>query len=117
MGDNPLRVSGGSRGITQRDRLPLVLRQRPWKVRIAGRYKIFVFDRSEAIVTQRRLIGDIDDDRLHRTFCQSVRYDRRKFRIGDQDLRFAVIEDKGNGVRVEPNVDWVDDRAARRYAK
>ena len=41
----------------------------------------------------------------------------RKFAVGDQDLCLAMLEDEGDGFRVEPDVERVENRARHRHAE
>ncbi len=106
--DDPLWVSGCTGGVAERQRLPLVVGQGPWMVRIAFGEKLFVFGFSQPVVARSQLIRDVDNHGFDGAFAQSLAHGRRKFCVRDDHLRLSVVEDEGDGVCVESDVDGID---------
>ena len=114
MRDHAFRIAGGAGRVAQRDGLPFVLRQFPWKRRIAAGDEILVFDLADPVVAVRRFVGDVDHERFHFADFQRLAHDRREFRIRKQHLRFAVIENERDGFGIEADIDRVDHGARGR---
>ena len=106
MRDHALGVAGGSRGIGQRDGLPFVGREFPVEIGVAAG--------EEALVGGVRigtLLVDEDHRRLglrqaHRLLGQCLEVAR-----DEQNGRFRMVEDEGDGRRVKTGVDGVQHGA------
>ena len=67
---------------------------------------------------RRTRVVDVDDQRRRRVSCASAWLDHGgEFAVGDQHLRLAMLEDEGDGVGVEPDVERVQHRARHRHAE
>ena len=117
MVDDALRIAGRARSVIERDRLPLVLRRHFREGRVAGREKRLVIHLAEPFAAGSHRIDDVDDDGLLFELRQGLPDHRRKFGVGDQHLSLAVLEDEGDGPRVEADVERVQHRPGHRHSE
>ena len=119
--DHALGAARGAGSVAKRQRLPLVGRHLPVIVRVAcpdEAFVILVADRRQ--ITHRR-IADID----HADVLANVggqRFQRRhhgrgKGGVDDQHAAVAVLEDIGDGLRLEPCIDGVQHTTRHRHAE
>ncbi len=112
-----LRIAGGAAGVIERDRIPFVVRHAPFELRIAAGDEVLVFDVAQHFARLRKFqIVVIDHQRLRFREPQRLLDDAGEFAIGDQQFRFAVIEDERQRRRIEPRVERVDHAAGHRNA-
>ena len=112
--DDALGIAGGAGSVVERDRRPLVLGAGPFGGRIALAEKGLVFGAAE-----RRAVGkvvDLDERQRAAELGQRRRDDRGEFSIGDQQLRLAMRQDKGDRARVETVIERVQHRPRHRHA-
>ena len=105
VGHHAFGIACCPRGIAERDRVPFVFRQPCNEAGITQRYRILIFDFADPLAARESRIVDIDDERfwtLHQR--QSFRDDAGEFGINQDDAGAAVIELKGDGGRIEPDV-------------
>ncbi|MGY3409954.1 hypothetical protein ACVWZV_006067 [Bradyrhizobium sp. GM5.1] len=67
MGDDPLGISRGARGVAQRDRIPFIARQDRREVRIALRERGLVLDLADAPAAFEGGVVDVDHERFWAT--------------------------------------------------
>ena len=79
--------------------------------------KVLVFDRPDAFVAGCLVVGNVDDERFDLAARQGFTHDRRDLGVVDHHLGFTVIEDEGDRVGVEADVDRIDDRSCGRDAE
>ena len=106
--NDALRIAGRTRRVVERDRIPFVGRQIPRVIGIALREKNFIVERADPFpraVVHR--IVNVDDQQLAIDRGQRRLDRRREFAIGDQDLRFPMIQLKCDRRRIEPRVQSV----------
>ena len=115
--DDALRIARRTRGVVERDRVPLVLRRPPVEPGIAGRDEVLVLDIADEVAAAGRRIVDIDHVGPSVETAQRIGHDRRGLPVGQQNPRFAVVENEGDGLGVEPDVDGVEHRAGHRHAE
>ena len=113
--DHSLRLPGGARGVVERDGAPLVVGVRPLERRVALAEERLVLDLPDALAARRRRVVDVDDERGTAHPGEGIRDDRRELAIGEQHLRFAVLQNERDGRRIEPDVDGVEHRAEHRH--
>ena len=109
--DDAFRVACRARRVVERDRVPFVVRHRPFEVGIARRDEILIVDRADPLAFRvGRILGVVqvvivDDQRLH--LCQRERLlgDARELAVDDQHFRFGMVELKGDDRSVEPRVE------------
>ena len=109
MVDDALRVTGGPRGVVERDRRALIGRRRPREVVGARGQERFVLDLAEPVawaLVER--VVDLDDQRLSAKLLEGGSDRGGELPVGQQDLGFTVLEDVGDRARVEPRVDRVE---------
>ena len=112
-----LGIAGGPRRVAQADRLPLVVREAVLELRRPFVDERFVVLLAEPLAALAQRIVDVDDHRRPVHSLERLRDHRRKLAIGDQHLRLGVAEDEPEGVRVEPVVQRVEDRAAHGHTE
>ncbi len=118
MGDDALGIARGAGGVTQRDRVPFVVRRSRDEARIALRQRLFIFDVADAPAAGKGAVVDVDNKRL-RSRHQSERLgdDAGKFRIDQNEFGAAMIELKRDRRGIEPDVQRVQHRARDRDRK
>ena len=106
--NDALRIASRTRCVVERDRIPFVGRHVPCVIGIALRKKNFVVERADpfpcALVHR---IVNVDDQQLAIDRGQRRLDRRREFTIGDQNLRFPVIQLKCDRRSIEPRVQRV----------
>ena len=113
--DHAFRVAGCARGVIERDRFPLVGGPAPRVVRVPFREELLVGLRAKALAAGELRILDIDDfdfpagDRLLD--------DRRELLVGNEELRFAVLEHERDRLRVQARVERIEHRAGHGHAE
>ena len=119
--DHALGAARGAGGVAKRQRLPLVGRHLPVIVRVAcpdEALVILVADRRQ--ITHRR-IADIDHaDVLANVGGQRFQrghHGRGKGGVDDQHAAVAVLEDIGDGLRLEPCIDGVQHTTRHRHTE
>ncbi len=117
MEHHALRIAGGARRVVQRNRVPFIAGQRPFKSRIALGDEAFIFHFADA----RTFAGifriiNINHQRLCLAQGKRALGQPGKFPVHDQDFRFAMIQNKGDGRRIQPVIQRVDDRPRERHA-
>ena len=116
--DHALGVSGGPRGVVQRNRIPFVCGQLPGKVGAALGQKVFVADFAQPLARRRFAVFNFDDKRpLVAHHGQRLFDDAGELAVDDQDMRLAVLQHEGNGLRIEPGVQRVEHRARHGHAE
>ena len=96
--DNPFGMAGCPGGVVQADCLPLILRKAPGKILISISNKVFVADFPNQFSSLCKRIVNVYNQRGGFEAVQSVLDHRRKFPVGDQHFRFAMIQDVGQGL-------------------
>ncbi len=109
--DDALGIARGARGVVERDGLPLVGGKVPVEVGIALGEELLVGHLAEAVAGSRGGIVDIDDQRPALQPGQRLGDAGREFAVGDQDLAVGVLENEGDGVGVEADIEGVEHRA------
>ena len=118
VGHHAFGIACGSGSVTERDGVPFVRRQPCGKTRIALRQRVLIFDLADAPAAREGRIVDIDDERpwpAHQG--QRLGDDAGKFRIDQDDFGAAMIELKGNGSGIEPDVERVEHGAGHGHRK
>ena len=111
MVDDALRVAGGAGCVIQRTGVPFVSGPLPRVFGIAACDEVLVFHGAEERSAVIGGVIDIDNEDIGAECFESA-FDRvRKLPVGQQDLRFAVLEDKGDGVRIETDIQRIQDTA------
>ena len=113
--DHALRVAGGAGGVVERDRVPFVGRPLPRELRVAAREERLVLDLAEQVPARRVRVVDVDDEGPAVESGEGGADGRRELAVGDDCLCLAVLQDEGDGARVEAGVDGVDHRAQHRH--
>ena len=113
--DHTLGVAGGARGIVQRNRLPLVARQRPCRRGVAFGEKCFVCGTSERRAA--RGVADLDQRHWATEFRECRFDDRCEFAVGNQQLCFTVGQDEGDRTGIEAIVERIQHRSRHRHAE
>ena len=118
VGNDPLGISGGSRGIAERDGVPFVLRRPCGEPGVALRHGVLVFEFADPLSARESRVIDVDHQRL-RTRHQRQRFGDHagKFRIDQNDLCAAMVELEGDGIGFEANVEGVEHRSRHRHRK
>ena len=115
--DHALRVSGRAGCVVERDRVAFVGWRRPCEPGIALGDEVLVLERSEPLAGPRiQFVGNVDDERALFQFRQSRTDLRGKFPVGDQHLGLTMLQDIGDGCRIEARVDGVEYGAQHRHA-
>ena len=116
--DDALRIARRAAGVVQRDGVPLVVRLPPLVGRITARDKVVVGrlaqQRAGAVILR---IVDIDHSYRAADLLQRAFHDRGVFPVGDEDLRFAVVQDEGDCRGVQPGVQRVEYGAGQGNAE
>ena len=113
-----LGIAGRSRGVTECDGIPFVLRQPRDKTLVALRQRLLIFDFANPLAARKSFVVNVDDEGpfpLHQR--QRLRDDRGKFRIHKDDSGAAMIELKRDRSRIKPDVERVEHRAGHRHGK
>ena len=111
MIDHALGVARGAGGIVEGDRLPFVLGQVPLEILVPFGHQAFVIGFAQGDVLMVGFgIDDVDDQDIAVDQGEGRFHRRREFRIGQQTLGLAVVEAKGDGLRVQAHVERIDDR-------
>ena len=115
--DHALRVAGRPRGVVERDRVPLVVGHRPSEIRVAFGEEILVLDLAEALAGACELrVVVVDHERLRFRLGERRLHGLRELAVGDQHLRFAVVEREGDDRGIEARVEGVEHGAGHRHA-
>ncbi len=117
VGHHPLRPAGGARGVAEGYRLPLVGRQERLEARITLGQKLLVGELAQALARDLELgLDHVDDQRPPPCLCERRLDHRGVFGVGQQDLGLGVVQDVGDGLGLEADVQRVDHRARHRDA-
>ena len=112
-----LGVTRGARGVVKGERVPLLVRHFPGKIRVPLGNECFVVDAAQQLAALERGIIHID----HQWFVLHQRkrfFDRRgKLAVGEQHLRFTMIEHECDCFGIEPRVQRVQHGAAHRHTE
>ncbi len=114
--DDTLGPSRRAGGIIKRKALPLILGHDPRKFRIALGDEAFVINLFADLGHARLAVRGLDNERrwpLHQ--INGLHGDGQELAVHDQDLRLTVVQNVGNGVYVEPDVDRVQHRPTGRH--
>ena len=122
MVDHALGVAGGTRGVEQAERLPLVVRQLPGEVRIAFLQKRLVVEGAEpgaalAALRLRQRIVDVDHQGALGELLQRALDGRRELAVRDQHLCLAVLQNEGEIGGVETDVERIEHGAGQGNAE
>src|ERR1700733_6167606 len=97
MIDDAFGIPGGARGIIERNGVPLVVRQKPGEIGVALAQKILVFEIAEPLARAGEFrIVVVDDKRAVFAGGERAFDGLGVFAVGDQNLGFAMVEDKGD---------------------
>jgi hypothetical protein len=88
----------------------------PGEIGVVAGDEFLVVDVAEPLAGRGR-IDDIYDQRSFVELGQRRLDHRREFAVGQQHLGFAVLEDEGDRVGIEPNVERVEHGARHRHAE
>jgi hypothetical protein len=117
MVDDALGIAGGAGGVVERDGVPLVVGHPPGELRVARGDELFVAGLAQALALDRELeVVVVDDERPRLGPRQRLLDGAGKLLVGDQHLRFGMVEGKGDGRRIEAGVERVEHRAGHRHA-
>ena len=115
--DDALGIAGRARGVVERDRVPFVARHAPGEVRLAGSDELLVVDRAQPLAGAGEFgVVVVDDQRLHLGERERLAHEPGEFAVGDQHLRFGMVEREGDDGGVEPGVECVEHRSRHRHA-
>ena len=116
VGHHALGIARRARGVAERDRVPFVFRTSCNEAGIAQRQRVLIFDFADPLAARESRIVDIDDDRFW-TLHQRQRFgdDAGEFGIDQDDPGPAVIELKGDGGRIEPDVERIEHGPRHRH--
>ena len=115
--DDALRIAGGARRVVERDRLPLVGGWRPGGARIAAGEELLVLDVAQPLAAGPERVGQIDHRDAAPERRQRLLDGRRELGVGEEHLRFRVLEDERDRRGVETVVERVEHRARHRHAE
>jgi hypothetical protein len=87
------------------------------EVRVAGGEEGLVVGRAEQVALRRGGVVDVDDHRAGGGEGEGLGDGGGELAVGDQHLRLGVVEDVGDGLRVEPAVERVQHAAGHRHAE
>ena len=117
MVDDALGLARGARRVVQCKRLPLVLGHLPVMFRIALGQQRLVVDLPETLTGRGLIVDDVDHGEIAPEFGERAPDDRCELCVGEQEPRVRVIEDVGNGRRVQAHVDRVEHGPGHGYAE
>jgi hypothetical protein len=116
--NDTLRISGSARGVVEGDGIPLVFRQLPGEVRLTFVDQGFVILFTKTFGIRILGINDIDNQRLRAIDQRQCGLDGlEKLGIGDQHLRFTMLQHEGNRFRIKTGVQCVEHGTGHRHAK
>ena len=116
--DHALGPAGGPGGVAERDRLPFVGRIARLELGIALGQQLVVGKLAQARARHlEHRVGHVDHERPALGLPERGLDHAGILGVGQQHLGFAVIQDVGDGVRLEAHVQRVDHRAGRRDAE
>ncbi len=121
MVDHALGPAGGARGVVERDRLPFIGRKQRREVRIALVQERLVGGLAEPLArlltaAMEQVVDDVDHLGPGLAQRQRLLDHAGKLGVGQQQLGLAVVEDVGDAVGLEPDVQGVQHRARHRHA-
>jgi len=114
MIDHALGVAGGARREVERDGLPFVVGKMPVEVRVAflqQRLIVLFAQPLAADVFVGLRVVDVDDNDIAPQVGQRLFDGFRELGVGNQHLGFAVVQDKGDGLGIEPVIERVQHGA------
>ena len=111
--EHTLGASRRAGGVVEGDRIPFVGGTLA-PVRGIARTEQGLVVRAAELLARGRGIADVDDDGRLGEGCQRLLHDRCEFRVGQQHLGAAVIQDIGDRRGIESGVDGIEDPAGHR---
>ena len=115
VGDHALGVAGGTRGVTHRNRVPLVMRPTQLGHRGVAGQPSFVFHFTKAL-TCAGVLAVVHIDHQHIALvltpknAQRFLHGGRELSVGDDDAGFAVVHLPSNQRGVQPSIECMQDR-------
>ena len=110
-------IAGRARRVVQRDRFPFVGRPDSLERRVpAGQQRLVVHHADRSRAGSNRVV-DVDQQRGMLQALDGTSCERRKLAVHEHDLGFAVAQDEGDALGVEPTVDCIQHRTRKRHAK
>ncbi len=117
MKDHPLRIARRAGGIVERYRLPFIGGAGPFKIRIAGLQKGFIFHLADQFPAFGKGVVNINDDRFDLGKGQRLPDQRRKLPVRQQQFALPMIEDEGQRRGIQPGVQRIQDGAGHGHAE
>ncbi|GBD41461.1 hypothetical protein HRbin39_00843 [bacterium HR39] len=118
MVDDALGIAGGARGVVEGDGLPFVGREVRDELGIPLGQQLLVGDLAEPLVRAGEgFVHVVHHQDPAAEASQRLADHRRVFGVGDQHLRLAVVQDEGDGARIEPHVQRVEHGAGHGHAE
>ena len=110
--DDAFRIARGAGGIVQADRVPFVVGQGPVEVGVAFGQQLGMGDVADALAALETGVFDVDDQQVGTGGDADGAGDGlSEFGVDQQHLGFGMVQDEGDGFRVEAGVDGVQHRA------
>ena len=115
--DHPLGVARGTRGVVERNRLPLVRRQPAWLLLIPCGDESLVGQLADQFPLQIGWIVDGDHQRLAVDERERLAHHGAKLPVHQHHPALGVLKDEGHGLCIEPSIDGVEHGAAHGHAE
>ena len=109
-----LRVPRGAGCVEQADALPLICDTGVVEIGVTTGDEILVLGIGDHGAMAGLGVGDVDHNRFRFHEVERGRNGAVELAVGEEHLRFAVVEAKGDRRRIEPDIDRVQDRAQHR---
>ena len=118
MINDPLGIARGSRSVVERDGVPFIPGHQPGELRRGTRQETLVIAPAQKIAAPSPFrVIDIDDDQRRTIKRDRLSRGLREFAVGDQNLRLAMAQDKGDRLGIEARIDRVEDAACERHTE
>ncbi len=115
--DDPFGIARRAGGVVERNRIPFVGRMSPLEFGIAAAQEVLVSDRADPLAACERGVFDVDHERRCPEAAERVFHRSTEFRIGEQHLRFGMLQHECDRCGIEPRVERVEHRARHRDAE
>ena len=117
MVDNALGISGRSRRVIERNRIPFVCGQLPFIGVVAVGDEGLIVRSTKTLSTGTQCIGNVDDQGLAFQLRQCAFHCRCELGVCDEHLGFAVLKHESNRRRIQTCIECVEDSACHRHAE